>query len=185
MIYFTSDWHIGHNKPFCYEPRGFSSPEEMDTAILERTNEIVGPGDTLWILGDLAMSKNTEEWNRVFHSLRTWDVHFIRGNHDTDYKIDLYENDYGMTPHGYADVFKLSKKKSFYLSHYPSIVSNYDDEGKFKWNLSGHTHFKTKFYNDIFKIYNVSVDAHNCYPVSIEKIISDIEEREKEIVREK
>lgn len=184
MIYFTSDWHIGHNKPFCYEPRGFSSPEEMDTAILIRCNEKVAWNDELWILGDLAMSRREDEWNRVFCNLNCQNIHYIQGNHDTDSKMDMYDS-YGFEFHGYADILKFSKKKFFYLSHYPTIISNFDDEGKFKWNLSGHTHSKSKFYNDVFKIYNVSVDAHNCYPVSIEEIISDIEKKEGELKREK
>lgn len=149
----------------------------MDEAILIRTNEVVKPDDELWILGDLAMSGRKDEWDKVFGYLNCQHIHYLQGNHDSDSKMDIYDS-YGFEYHGYADVMKYSKKKIFYLSHYPTIVSNYDDEGKFKWNLSGHTHSKTKFYNDIFKIYNVSVDAHNCYPVSIEQIISDITELE-------
>ena len=100
--------------------------------------------------------------------------------------MDIYENEYRFEYHGYADVYKYSKRKRFYLSHYPTIVSNYDDDKKTPmWNLSGHTHFKSKFYNDVFRIYNVGVDAHNCYPVSIEQIISDITQKEEEFKSEK
>ena len=180
MIWFTSDWHIGHNKDFCYSPRGFSSPEEMDTEILFRTNEVVAPDDELWILGDLAMSGRRDEWDRVFSHLLCKNVKFLQGNHDTDNKMDIYESVYNFEYHGYADMFKYSKKKIFYLSHYPTIVSNYGEEKRFLWNLSGHTHYKNKFYDCISKIYNVSVDAHNCYPVSIEQIIQDIDEKEKQ-----
>ena len=35
MIYFTSDWHFCHNKPFIYESRGFKSIEEMNEIIIE------------------------------------------------------------------------------------------------------------------------------------------------------
>lgn len=186
MIYFTSDWHIGHNKEFCYKSRGFSTPEEMDTSILIRCNELVKPDDELWILGDLALSSRRDEWDRVYGSLKCNHVHFIQGNHDSDSKMDIYENEYRFEYHGYADVYKYSKHKRFYLSHYPTIVSNYDDDKKTPmWNLSGHTHFKSKFYNDVFRIYNVGVDAHNCYPVSIEQIISDITQKEEEFKSEK
>lgn len=179
MIWFTSDWHIGHNKSFCYAARGFSSPEEMDTAILLRTNEVVLPDDELWILGDLAMSGREDEWDRVFGNLKCQHIHYIQGNHDTNNKMDIYD-EYGFEFHGYADMLKYSKRKTFYLSHYPTIVSNYGEENRFFWNLSGHTHFQKKFYNSEHKIYNVAVDAHNCYPVSIEQIIKDIEEKERE-----
>lgn len=181
MIWFTSDWHIGHDKDFCYRPRGFSSPEEMDTAILTRTNEVVAWNDELWILGDLAMSGCRSEWNRIFQSINCPNVHYIQGNHDTKNKMDIYDNIYNFKNHGYVDILKYSKKKIFYLSHYPTIVANYGEDDRFFWNLSGHTHSKAKFYdNGLKKIYNVSVDAHNCYPVSVEQIIKDIEEKERE-----
>lgn len=158
----------------------------MDTAILIRTNELVQPDDELWILGDLAMSSRRDEWDRVFYNLNCKHVHFLQGNHDSDTKMDIYENEYRFEYHGYADVLKYSKHRYFYLSHYPTIVSNFDDyKTKSVWNLSGHTHSKLKFYNDVFKIYNVSVDAHNCYPVSIEQIISDIQQKEEELKSEK
>ncbi len=176
MIYFTSDWHIGHDKPFCYSPRGFTSPEEMDTQILMRCNRVVKPEDELWILGDLAMCKNESEWDRVFESLVCKNVHFIIGNHDTDNKVDRYMEKYFFELHGYADVMKY-KKYIFYLSHYPTIVNNFDDPKKV-YNLSGHTHSKEVFQSENWKIYNVTVDAHDCYPVSIEQIIEDIKKKE-------
>ena len=177
MIYFTSDWHIGHNKPFIYEARGFSSIEEHDKEILKRCNEIVTHNDTLWILGDIAMGGDEKEWNSIFHSLLCWDIHYIRGNHDTNNKMDIYNNEYGFEYHGYAEIFKYSKRRTFYLSHYPTIVGNFEDGRPSMWNLSGHTHSKDKF--SIYpNVYNVALDAHNCYPVSIETIYKDILKKE-------
>lgn len=172
MIYFTSDWHIGHDKEFIWKARGFNSIEEHDTAILLHCNKIVGPEDELYILGDLVMSGNEKEWNRVYNQLFCQNVHYIQGNHDTDYKMDLYDG-YGFNFHGYADIIKY-QKKTFYLSHYPTMVGNKEDK-KFLWNLSGHTHSKNKFEYGQYHIYNVAVDAHNCHPVSIEDIIKDIQ----------
>ena len=56
--YITSDLHLGHNQPFVYEPRGFSSIEEHDAAIIENINKVVGENDTLYILGDLMLNDN-------------------------------------------------------------------------------------------------------------------------------
>ena len=55
MIYFTSDLHLGHNKPFMYEPRGFKSIQEHDKAIIDNINSIVTNEDDLYILGDIIM----------------------------------------------------------------------------------------------------------------------------------
>lgn len=180
MIYFTSDWHIGHNKPFLYEARGFSSIEEHDKEVLKRCNEIVKPEDELWILGDLAMSGAEKEWNMVYYSIQCQNIHFIQGNHDTDNKVDKYIEEYKFEFHGYADILKYSKRRTFYISHYPTIVGNFEDNKPSMWNLSGHTHSKDKF--SIYpNVYNVSLDAHNCYPVSIETIYKDILKKEGKI----
>lgn len=172
MDYFTSDLHIGHDKDFIWKPRGFSSVEEHDTEILKRWNSIVTPEDTVYILGDLCMSGNEEEWNRVYKVLNGKKF-IIWGNHDTNNKLNKYQTEYGMTYLGFASFYKYSKKKMFYLSHYPTLVGNFEEE-RFFWNLSGHTHNSNKFEFGQYSIYNVAVDAHNCYPVSIEQIIKDI-----------
>ena len=177
MDYFTSDLHIGHNKEFIWKARGFSSIEEHDTEIIKRWNGIITHQDTVYILGDLCMSGDEKEWNRVYKALNGT-IYFITGNHDTFNKIIKYIDEYNMywyTGIKYDNAYKYSKNKSFYLSHYPTLVGNYGEEKKFLWNLSGHTHSLNKFEYGIHHIYNVAMDAHNCTPVSIEQIIEDIE----------
>lgn len=180
MVYFTSDLHIGHDKDFIWRPRGFSSIEEHDTEIIKRWNKVITFEDTVYILGDLCMSGNETEWNRVYKVLNGNKI-VICGNHDTNNKINKYQNEYGMTYIGLAALYKYNKKKMFYLSHYPTLVGNFKEE-RFFWNLSGHTHSPNKFEFGQYSIYNVAMDAHNCTPVSIEQIIKDIEEyKEKNI----
>ena len=58
MIYFTSDWHFFHNKFFIYEPRGFSSVEEMNEAIIKNHNKVVKEEDTIYCLGDCMLNDN-------------------------------------------------------------------------------------------------------------------------------
>ena len=171
MDYFTSDLHIGHNKEFLWKPRGFSSIEEHDSTIIDIWNKTVSPEDTVYILGDLCMSSNEKEWNKVYKVLNGH-IKFIRGNHDTDNKILRYINEYKMEDLGITFIYRYSKRKRFYLSHYPTLVGNFQEE-KFFWNLSGHTHDKNIFTYGKSCVYNVAWDAHN-KPVSIEQIIKDI-----------
>lgn len=180
MVYFTSDLHIGHDKDFIWRPRGFSSIKEHDTEIIKRWNSIVDVDDTVYILGDLCMGGNEEEWDRVYKNLKGIKV-VIGGNHDTNNKLKRYQYEYGMTYFGLAYLYKYNKKKMFYLSHYPTLVGNFEEK-RFFYNLSGHTHSPNKFEFGQYSIYNVAMDAHNCTPVSIEQIIKDIEEyKEKNI----
>ena len=64
----------------------------------------------------------------------------------------------------------------FYMSHFPTITSNLEKESlrQCTLNLFGHTHSKNKFFEDKLYMYNVAVDAHNNFPVSIEQVNEEI-----------
>ena len=109
MDYFTSDLHIGHDKDFIWKSRGFNSIEEHDTQILKNWNNTVNYDDTVYILGDLCMSGNEKEWNRIYENLNGEKI-FIIGNHDTSNKIDKYIFDYDMECQGFATLYRYSKK---------------------------------------------------------------------------
>lgn len=178
MDYFTSDLHIGHDKNFIWKDRGFNSIEEHDIQILKNWNNLITPEDTVYILGDLCMGGDEKEWNCIYKNLNGH-IKFVCGNHDTLSKIDRYINEYGMENLGLAAMYRYNKKKVFYLSHYPTLVGNHE-ENRFFYNLSGHTHSANKFQYGWGNVYNVAMDAHNCTPVSIEQIIKDIEKYRQE-----
>ena len=174
MIWVSSDLHFLHDKEFIYQARGFDSIEQMNRTIIDNFNKVVNQDDELYILGDLALGG--AEGLAAAHSLVAQlpgKLHIVRGNHETAKRIEAYSqlpNVHEIQNAIYLDYHKFH----FYLSHYPTITTNYDDDKK-PWQrtlcLSGHTHSK-----DVFEecgSYNVSVDAHNCYPVSIDTIISD------------
>jgi calcineurin-like phosphoesterase family protein len=84
---------------------------------------------------------------------------------------------------GYAHQIKY-KKHTIYLSHYPTIVSNFDDKhfSQHIVNFHAHTHQRTNFLNPTNPfMYHVGMDSHNCTPVHIEEAISDIRNRWNEI----
>lgn len=104
----------------------------------------------------------------------------IAGNHDTNKRRELYENELGLKVFD-ATTFSYNGYH-FYLSHYPTFTSNLEKEHLKQCiiNLYGHTHQKTNFYNDIPFMYHVSVDSHNNYPINIDSIIKDIINKVKE-----
>ena len=174
MIYFTSDLHFCHSKSFIYEPRGFSSVYEMNNTIVKNFNEVISWTDDLYILGDLMLNDN-EGGMKLIRKL-PGNIHIIFGNHDTKNRIELYKSEPRITIEGYATILKY-KKYSFYLSHYPTITTNFDIDKPLRTRLlaiSGHTHSKNKF--EPCGSYNVAIDAHNNMPVSIDEIIKDFKE---------
>lgn len=181
-IFITSDIHFCHNKPFLYEPRDFTSIEEMNEAIVERWNEVVGVEDEVWNLGDFALVDASAAVPYI--QRLNGHIKWVAGNHDQPMKIVTITSSCPNVEFvGYAAVIKVHKF-NFYLSHYPTLTSNMDDTGLRHRviSLHGHTHQKTNFlYPDNPFIYHVGVDSHNCYPVNIEEVITDIKNRYYEI----
>lgn len=183
MIYFSSDLHFNHNKDFLYKPRGFDSIDVMNTTVVANWNSIVTNEDDVYILGDLMLGDN--EAGILLLKLLNGKLHIILGNHDTDTRIELYKNLENIVEICYATQLKY-KKTYFFLCHYPVITANFDDQlpwAKHLISLFGHTHQQHIFYNDNPYMYNVGLDAHNCYPVSIEQIIEDVKNKKDEINR--
>lgn len=183
MIYFSSDLHFNHNKDFLYKPRGFNSIDTMNMAVVTNWNSIVTNEDDVYILGDLMLGDNEAGIHLL--KLLNGKLHIILGNHDTDTRIELYKKLENVVEICYATQLKY-KKAYFFLCHYPVVTANFDDQlpwAKHLISLFGHTHQQHIFYNDNPYMYNVGLDAHNCYPVSIEQIIEDVKNKKDEINR--
>ena len=186
-IYFVSDLHLSHNKTFLFQPRGFNSITEMNEAIVERWNKVVKPDDIVYNLGDMALN-DTNTALSYLHRLNG-KQYWILGNHDTLTKIQMIckccDNIelIGSEQCSFAYVLKYNKV-SLYLSHYPTLTANFDDK-KFTQhviNLHGHTHQQSHWLQltNPF-MYHVGVDSHNCTPVHIDEILSDIRNKWNEL----
>ena len=177
MIWLISDLHFNHQKEFIYQPRGFSSVAEMNEALISNYNEVVRYNDTVYILGDLCLGgANSIETNRNLLKQLKGEIYIIRGNHDSDIRIDMYKTLYNVKTVENAMYLKYGGLH-FYLSHYPTMTTNFDFEKPIRqrlWNFAGHTHTKDKFLNMNVGCYHCEVDAHNNYPINIDEAIEDI-----------
>lgn len=177
MIWFCSDWHFSHDKEFVWKARGFNSVAEMNAEIVKRHNSLVAEDDDVYVLGDLSMSANLEANKILIESLKG-KIHIVLGNHDTDNRIAMYKSCHNVVEVcGYATLLK-HKKYRFYLSHYPTMTSNYSDATNpkdFTVNICGHLHTKEKYLHmkQGMMSYHVEMDANDCYPTSVDKIIED------------
>ena len=178
-VWFTSDLHFCHDREFLYGPRGFDNVEQMNRAIIENWNSVVGNYDVVYVLGDLMLNDN-ERAIHYINQLKGY-IYIICGNHDTNTRRAMYESLYNVVEVSDAKVVKVDGY-NFFLCHYPVLCANYDDDEKplsrQLISLCGHTHTKDKFADwDKGWIYHVELDAHNCFPVSSTQIFSDIKQK--------
>lgn len=130
-IFVIADTHFGHDNIIKYESRPFKNSEEMDAALIENWNRVVGPDDVLYFLGDFALcaKKRIVEIGRQLKGYKI----FIYGNHDRG-SISFYKNV------GFHEMYKKPIEiDNIILSHkrMPSYALRSDQV-----NIHGHSHSK-------------------------------------------
>ena len=166
MIYFTADLHLGHRAIIHMQNRPFEDVDEMNRTIIDNYNAIVGPDDTVYLLGDLCHHLKVEEASEFISRLRGRKT-LIRGNHDKNYDTSLFEE--------IAD-FKTISASGIYIAmmHYPMLSWPKSHHGSLQ--LHGHVHGRREN-NEVNRDagilrYDVGVEANDYCPVSIRQIIS-------------
>lgn len=150
----------------------------MNKAIVERHNSLVAEDDDVYVLGDLCLGgAESLDKNRKLISAMNGKLHIVAGNHDTSKRLEMYRTLPNVIEIAYALPLKY-RKYNFWLSHYPTLTSNYDSEEPLRArviNVCGHAH-TTEHFSDIEKglIYHCEMDAHNCYPCNLDDIIEEI-----------
>jgi len=159
--FFTSDTHFGHGGALGLFRRPFGSVEEMDRALIERWNAVVGPEDEVWHLGDFAVRRPASYMAPVLAALRGR-KHLIAGNNDGPATRSLG----GWVAVGdYAEIEADGRK--LVLCHYPFRVWN--GSGKGALNLHGHSHGRLK---PQARQIDVGVDAWDFRPVRLDEILA-------------
>lgn len=184
QTWFTSDLHLGHDREFIYLPRNFSSVEKMNEILIKNINRFVAEDDELYILGDVMLG-DVSIGLHYLRQINCKNIHIILGNHDTARREALYRVEPNVVEVTLAKKIKLNGYH-FYLSHYPTLTANLDDNGKpLKQrviNICGHSHTTNPFtdwnnYNS--PIFHCEADTNNGYPWAIDDIIKKIKEMGK------
>jgi len=158
MIYFIADTHHHHKNVIRFDNRPFSNIYEMDNAIIANWNSIVKPNDTVYHLGDVAMS-GKQQAKAIVDKL-VGKIILISGNHDKKCasKLSRFETIKDM------DVIYY-KEFSIHLCHYP--IESWFRKNHNQYHLHGHSHGKAQILKNRLDMF---CGNWNYTPVSIETI---------------
>jgi len=156
--FFTSDLHLGHHNILKYsaEQRQQTTMEEHDQFVIDSINSTVFKHDTLYILGDVAF---TREALSKINELNVQNKILVLGNHD---KFSM--GDYISA--GFSKVYGVVRHKEFILSHIP--VHPCQLEQRYNANIHGHLH--TYDVEDKTKYFNCNVDRIGFNPITLSTI---------------
>lgn len=172
-VYFIGDCHFDHENIMKYCRREFKSVEDMNVTMANRWNSAVKENDKVYFLGDYTgpPSRNVQEYR---HRLERWYGRLkgnkisILGNHDRTYGCVEFEK---------ARILHFGGN-TFLIVHDPSDKKNRTIQGKYDWVIHGHKHNNNMenypFINGERKTINVSAELLNYKPVSINKLIKDL-----------
>lgn len=172
--WFTADPHLGHGNIIKYCNRlKYLTPEEigllktdpgfhvsnlsvkrMNDDLIDNINQLVKPGDVLWVLGDWCFGREYYQEARHYRSrIQCQNVHMIWGNHDQPSKIaDLFSTNHELVMVAINPVYgdyligeeTIRKERlghsweKFILCHY--LMAVWNDSHKGVSHLYGHSH---------------------------------------------
>lgn len=192
-IFFTSDQHFGHSNIINLCSRPFKDVDEMNEALVDNYNAVVGPKDFVYHLGDFALGKihTSLAHGRRLNGRKA----LIVGNHDRCFAggkksggktpqewESVYRDEAGFSHLDTGDVDVYLRGMNLRLSHFPPVSVFSDDVRHIEARpeapssgllLHGHVHTEWKTQGQWV---NVGVDAWGMRPVSLDEIHEYYEE---------
>ena len=156
----TSDTYFGRPSIINIAQRPFSSVDDMDSALVENWNKRVGPGDTVYHLGNLA-------WNPVIAEdiLKQLNgkIYLIQGEYD-EAAISVAKHFTGKL-HILPNSIIRQDTFNCVFSHWP--LADWPGKNKGIFHLHGHSLNKMKTDLDLMKRVNICTDNWNFTPQPI------------------
>ena len=192
--FFTSDYHIGHKNILEYCRESFRDLDEMREMFISNHNNVVGPDDTVWMLGDVVMGPRAES---LPHLARfNGHKHLILGNHDYPHpcngekSVAKWTGEYGQ----YFESMALSHEMTIgdtdvMLVHFPKSLDHTDEVrfSEYRPDFDGviiHGHLHCSDISPVPGHIHVGIDAdwtdygvERYHPIPIEAVEAAITER--------
>lgn len=162
-LWFTSDTHFGH--PGILFMRPWADVDEMDKALIDGWNSVVGERDHVFHIGDFSFHKP----NRTLEILSCLNgiKYLVRGNHDRN---NLNGACLAMFDGGVDHYHEVTiGSQLVVLCHFP--FRSWNGMHHDSWNLHGHSHGSMSPQG---KQLDVGVDVHNYKPISFEDVAMDM-----------
>lgn len=189
-VWLTSDSHYYHKNILRYCSRPFETVEEMNQALIDNWNSVVGKDDHVYHLGDFCFG-NVEKWNSILEpGVLNGNIHLILGNHDVPRMFKESVNRERFCEITYQKML-LFDGWTIFLNHFPFLDFSNSIDHKVA-QAYGHLHTspfsagtiteeKAKYLN--WNQYDVGVDNNDYTPISLEKFFEEIfKRREKTLI---
>jgi calcineurin-like phosphoesterase family protein len=191
-VFFTSDWHLYHEKSIEFDNRPFRNIEHMHSVLINNYNSSVKDNDICYFLGDMGMC-TSEELKLVVSQLNGTKI-LILGNHDRGpqamYKVGFEAVMYNATIYLGKNRISMSHcplrgvwredtsdmkgavKGAYWHGDHKNDMFTVADEGQF--HLHGHIHSPNggRSAKTLGKQYDVGVPSSKYRPVSLSTIES-------------
>jgi calcineurin-like phosphoesterase family protein len=157
-VFFTADTHFKDYRTINIHRRPFASVSEMDEALVQAWNAVVGDEVEVWHLGDVA-SRASDVPALLAHLNGT--KHLVRGN---NYPVASVEAAGWASVQDYAEL--TVDRHLLVLCHYP--FRSWNGQHRRARNLHGHSHGKLK---PLPRQHDVGVDAQGYRPVTLTDLL--------------
>lgn len=168
-LFFTADTHFGHTNIIKYCDRPFDSVEEMNTAMINNWNSVVGPNDMVYHLGDVSFRQHP----RYFLSKLHGRIRVIMGNHDSQKELIECAKE-GLIDWVKDTYYQRWQGHKIFMSHYAHRVWRNSHHGSF--HLYGHSHGDLESIK-WGKSMDIGVDCWGFTPVNIKKVVEVLDAR--------
>ncbi|MAJ46517.1 MAG: hypothetical protein CBC35_04325 [Planctomycetes bacterium TMED75] len=177
-IFVTSDTHFGEEVICRRFGRDFATVEAMNDHLIDQINDVVGPDDILFHLGDFVgdvESSRSQIAESIRDRIQCRRIILIRGNHDPHSKqrFDrLFDSVHDILSFKFDMGTADASPVRLVLSHYPLRVWQGRHDGSL--HLYGHTHGTIE---EVGRSTDVGVDSWGLRPQSLGAMVDRLQKR--------
>jgi len=164
-IWFTADYHFGHENNIGYSKRPWKKIGTHDHCLIDNAHAYVGKNDLFVINGDLTMQgpqqrNQVQKWISKLPGIKI----LVYGNHDKFMPLQYIDMGFSMA------VTSLVLPGGIFVAHDPAWAQVWDVN---KPVICAHVH---QLFKSIDNVVNCGVDVWDYFPVHLEELLAECSE---------